>query len=88
MTHGTPRHPVRSRTRFGSGWVWACNRYGLPYSCKTQMRLDEITGGSPYGASTIAGGDGSRQPSEGELSMARFQGEHVAKIAAKLSGNA
>jgi NAD(P)H dehydrogenase (quinone) len=61
---------------------------GLPYSCKTQMRLDEITGGSPYGASTIAGGDGSRQPSEGELSMARFQGEHVAKIAAKLAGNA
>ena len=61
---------------------------GLPYSNKTQMRLDEITGGSPYGASTIAGGDGSRQPSEGELSMARFQGEHVAKIAAKLSGNA
>ncbi|HKP24704.1 MAG TPA: NAD(P)H:quinone oxidoreductase [Dongiaceae bacterium] len=61
---------------------------GLPYSNKTQMRLDEITGGSPYGASTIAGGDGSRKPSEGELSMARFQGEHVAKIAAKLSGNA
>lgn len=60
---------------------------GLPYSAKTQMRLDEITGGSPYGASTIAGGDGSRQPSEGELSMARFQGEHVARIAAKLSGN-
>ncbi len=60
---------------------------GLPYSCKTQMRLDEITGGSPYGASTITGGDGSRQPSEGELSMARFQGEHVAKIAAKLSAN-
>jgi NAD(P)H dehydrogenase (quinone) len=52
------------------------------------MRLDEITGGSPYGASTIAGGDGSRQPSEGELSMARFQGEHVAKIAARLSRNA
>ncbi|HJT15192.1 MAG TPA: NAD(P)H:quinone oxidoreductase [Dongiaceae bacterium] len=61
---------------------------GLPYSAKTQMRMDEITGGSPYGASTIAGGDGSRQPSEGELSMARFQGEHVARIAAKLSGNA
>lgn len=61
---------------------------GLPYSCKTQMRLDEITGGSPYGASTIAGGDGSRQPSDGELSMARFQGEHVARIAARLSGNA
>ena len=61
---------------------------GLPYSNKTQMRLDEITGGSPYGASTITGGDGSRQPSEGELSMARFQGEHVARIAAKLTGNA
>ncbi len=59
---------------------------GLPYSCTTQMRMDEITGGSPYGASTIAGGDGSRQPSEGVLSMARFQGEHVTKIAAKLSG--
>ena len=61
---------------------------GLPYSCATQMRMDEITGGSPYGASTIAGGDGRRQPSDGELSMARFQGEHVAKIAAKLSANA
>jgi NAD(P)H dehydrogenase (quinone) len=61
---------------------------GVPYSCKAQMRMDEITGGSPYGASTIAGGDGSRKPSENELSIARFQGEHVAKIAAKLSGNA
>jgi NAD(P)H dehydrogenase (quinone) len=61
---------------------------GVPYSCKAQMRMDEITGGSPYGASTIAGGDGSRKPSENELSIAHFQGEHVAKIAAKLSGNA
>jgi NAD(P)H dehydrogenase (quinone) len=61
---------------------------GVPYSCKAQMRMDEITGGSPYGASTIAGGDGSRQPSATELSIARFQGEHVAKIAAKLTGNA
>jgi NAD(P)H dehydrogenase (quinone) len=61
---------------------------GVPYSCKAQMRMDEITGGSPYGASTIAGGDGSRQPSANELSIARFQGEHVAKIAAKLTGNA
>jgi len=58
---------------------------GLPYSCQAQMGVDEIKGGSPYGASTIAGGDGSRQPSEQELGMARFQGEHVAKIAAKLS---
>lgn len=58
---------------------------GLPYSCKEQMTLDEIAGGSPYGATTIAAGDGSRQPSEMELSMARFQGRHVAKIAAKLA---
>jgi NAD(P)H dehydrogenase (quinone) len=58
---------------------------GLPYSEKRQMTLDETTGGSPYGATTIAGGDGKRQPSENELAMARFQGEHVAKIAAKLS---
>jgi NAD(P)H dehydrogenase (quinone) len=59
---------------------------GLPYSCAAQMGLDEIKGGSPYGASTIAGGDGSRQPSEQELGMARFQGRHVAEIAAKLAG--
>ncbi|MCC5856203.1 MAG: NAD(P)H:quinone oxidoreductase [Idiomarina sp.] len=60
---------------------------GLPYSFQGQMTLDEITGGSPYGASTIAGGDGSRQPSENELAGARFQGEHVAKVAKKLSAN-
>jgi NAD(P)H dehydrogenase (quinone) len=59
---------------------------GLPYSFQGQMRIDEITGGSPYGASTIAGGDGARQPSETELEGARFQGNHVAKIAAKLAG--
>ncbi|MBO9685002.1 NAD(P)H:quinone oxidoreductase [Roseateles chitosanitabidus] len=59
---------------------------GLPYSETRQMTLGEITGGSPYGASTIAGGDGKRQPSENELAMARYQGEHVAKIAAKLAG--
>ncbi len=58
---------------------------GLPYTFQGQMRLDEITGGSPYGASTIAGGDGSRMPSENELEAARFQGEHVAKIASKLA---
>ena len=58
---------------------------GLPYSCREQMTLDEIAGGSPYGATTIAGGDGSRQPSEKELTMARFQGRHVAEIAAKLA---
>ncbi len=59
---------------------------GLPYSEKRQKRMDEITGGSPYGASTIAGGDGSRQPSENELAMARYQGRHVAQIAKKLAG--
>lgn len=57
---------------------------GLPYSFQGQMALNEITGGSPYGASTIAAGDGSRQPSENELAGARFQGKHVAGIAAKL----
>ena len=58
---------------------------GLPYSAKEQMTMDEIVGGSPYGATTLAGGDGSRQPSEKELTMARFQGRHVAEIAAKLA---
>lgn len=59
---------------------------GLPYAAKGQMTLAEITGGSPYGASTIAAGDGSRQPSDNELDLARFQGEHFARIAAKLKG--
>jgi NAD(P)H dehydrogenase (quinone) len=58
---------------------------GLPYAFQGQMRIDEITGGSPYGASTIAGGDGSRMPSQNELEAARFQGKHVAEIAAKLA---
>jgi NAD(P)H dehydrogenase (quinone) len=58
---------------------------GLPYSFQGQMRLDEITGGSPYGASTIAGGKGERMASENELAAARFQGRHVAQIAKKLS---
>jgi NAD(P)H dehydrogenase (quinone) len=59
---------------------------GLPYAFQGQMRIDEITGGSPYGASTIAGGDGSRRPSENELEGARFQGKHVAEIATKITG--
>ena len=58
---------------------------GLPYSFQGQTILSEITGGSPYGASTIAASDGSRQPSENELAGARFQGRHVAQIAAKLA---
>jgi NAD(P)H dehydrogenase (quinone) len=59
---------------------------GLPYAEQRQMGLDEIKGGSPYGASTIAGGQGERQPSEQELGMAAFQGRHVATIATKLFG--
>ena len=57
---------------------------GLPYSFAGQMDMAGITGGSPYGASTIAGADGSRQPSDNELAAARFQGRHVAEIAGKL----
>lgn len=57
---------------------------GLPYSYQQQMTLDEITGGAPYGATTIAGGDGSRQPTENELGGARHQGELVARTAAAL----
>ncbi len=57
---------------------------GLPYRFQGQSRTDEITGGSPYGASTITKPDGSRMPSENELAGARFQGRHVAQIAAKL----
>jgi NAD(P)H dehydrogenase (quinone) len=58
---------------------------GVPYSCAEQMRIDEITGGSPYGASTIAGSNGKRMPSENELVIARFQGKHVAQIARQLA---
>jgi NAD(P)H dehydrogenase (quinone) len=58
---------------------------GLDYGHAGQMTLDEITGGSPYGASTIAGGDGSRQPSENELVGARYQGRKIAETAAKLA---
>jgi NAD(P)H dehydrogenase (quinone) len=57
---------------------------GLPYACAELSDLSEVKGGSPYGAATIAGPDGSRQPSAKELSMARFQGRHVASIAAQL----
>jgi len=58
---------------------------GVPYSCQQIGNMGEITGGSPYGASTLAGSDGSRQPSENELKIARFQGSHVAKVAGKQS---
>jgi NAD(P)H dehydrogenase (quinone) len=59
---------------------------GVPYACQALLNMKEITGGSPYGASTLTDADGSRQPSENELTIARFQGEHVAKIAKKLAG--
>lgn len=57
---------------------------GLPYTFEGQMRIDEITGGSPYGSSTIAGPTGERMPSQNELNAASFQGRYVAEIAAKL----
>ena len=58
---------------------------GLPYAFQGQMRIDEITGGSPYGATTIAGPKGDRMPSDNELEAARYQGRHVASIAAKMA---
>ena len=59
---------------------------GLPYAFTGQNRNDEVTGGSPYGATTITNSDGTRQPSENELDGARYQGRHVAELAAKLFG--
>ena len=59
---------------------------GVPYSERRLLTMSEITGGGPYGAGTLAGGDGKRQPSENELAIARFQGRHVAGLAKKLAG--
>lgn len=59
---------------------------GLPYAYPGLLKMDEITGGSPYGATTLAGVDGSRMPSENELNGARFQGQHIARIAQRLNG--
>lgn len=59
---------------------------GVPYSCQEITNMSEITGGTPYGATTLAGADGSRQPSDNELKIARFQGKHVAEVAKKLFG--
>jgi NAD(P)H dehydrogenase (quinone) len=61
---------------------------GLPYAYQGQMSVEEIVGGSPYGATTVTGGQGQRQPSQNELEAARFQGKLVAETAAKLTGNA
>lgn len=60
---------------------------GVPYSCQELFNMDEITGGSPYGASTLSRGDGSRWPSANELTIARFQGRHVADIAGRLKAD-
>ncbi|HNO74314.1 MAG TPA: NAD(P)H:quinone oxidoreductase [Nitrosomonas mobilis] len=57
---------------------------GVPYSCQEIMNMSEITGGSPYGASTLAGGDGKRLPSDNEIKIACFQGAHVAQVASRL----
>jgi NAD(P)H dehydrogenase (quinone) len=59
---------------------------GLPYTFQGQTRMDELTGCSPYGASTITGGKGERMPSENELAGAKYQGRYVAQIAKKLVG--
>ncbi|MNP61313.1 p-benzoquinone reductase [compost metagenome] len=58
---------------------------GVPYSCAGLSNMAEITGGTPYGATTLAGADGKRQPSQNELDIARFQGKHVAELALKLT---
>ena len=57
---------------------------GVPYACSGLTNMNEITGGTPYGATTLAGADGSRQPSANELDIARYQGKHVAELAARL----
>jgi NAD(P)H dehydrogenase (quinone) len=58
---------------------------GVPYTEQRLVNMQEITGGTPYGATTVTGTDGSRQPSENELAIARYQGRHVAEIASKLA---
>lgn len=82
--HGGQESTILSfhHTLFHQGMVVV----GLPYAFQGQSRVDEITGGSPYGASTIVGPGGERMPSENELAAARFQGKHVATIASKLVG--
>jgi len=82
--HGGQESTILSffNTLFHQGMVVV----GLPYSFEGQSRVDEITGGSPYGATTIAGPKGDRTPTDNELDAARFQGRHVAAIAAKLAG--
>ena len=81
--HGGQETTIQSfhTTLFHHGMVVV----GVPYSEQGLLTMEEITGGTPYGATTLAAGDGSRRPSENELAIARFQGRHVAEIAKKLS---
>jgi len=72
-------------TRFGNMCA-QMRKVGVPYAEQKLLNMEEITGGTPYGATTMAGADGSRQPSENELAIARFQGKHVAEITQKLCG--
>ncbi|GGD84798.1 NAD(P)H:quinone oxidoreductase [Caballeronia grimmiae] len=59
---------------------------GVPYACPALTNMQEITGGTPYGATTIVGPDGKRQPTDNELEIARYQGKHVAELAVKIAG--
>ena len=88
MTSSATQHGGQESTILGMHTVMLHHGLiivGLPYAYQGQMGVDEIRGGSPYGASTVTAGDGSRQPASHELDGARFQGKHVATIAAKLA---
>ena len=88
MTSSATQHGGQESTILGMHTVMLHHGLiivGLPYAYQGQMGVDEIRGGSPYGASTVTAGDGSRQPSAQELEAARYQGKHVAAIAAKLA---
>ncbi|AEV34874.1 Flavodoxin/nitric oxide synthase [Pseudovibrio sp. FO-BEG1] len=78
-----------NETTISSFWTTLAHQgmviVGLPYTCPEISDISEVLGGSPYGAGTIAGGDGALKPKEKELNMARYQGKHVAEIAKKLS---
>jgi NAD(P)H dehydrogenase (quinone) len=82
--HGGPETTI---TSFHSRLLHQGIIVGVPYAFPGLTNMNEITGGSPYGASTLAKGDGSRQPSANELDGARYQGKHVAQITAKLTHN-
>lgn len=88
FTSSATQHGGQETTIVAGFFPFFCHQgmmiVGLPYAFAGQMGVDEIKGGSPYGASTIAGGDGSRQPSEQDLAGAKYQGKHVATIASQL----